>query len=72
MLNSELYADAVAGLILLEHQIFEKTKSNSLQNNHLNSVSSRGGLGVERMLHKRHDSTPVDLIPLGALQISKL
>ena len=29
-------------------------------------LSSRGGLGVERMLHKSHDSTPVDLITLEA------
>ena len=29
-------------------------------------LSSRGGLGVERLLHKRHDSAPVDQIPLGA------
>ena len=26
--------------------------------------SSRGGLGVERLLHKKHDSAPVDPIPL--------
>ena len=28
--------------------------------------SSHGGLGVECLLHKRHDSVPGDRIPLGA------
>ena len=28
--------------------------------------SSRGGLVVERLLHKMHDSITVDRIPLGA------
>ena len=37
--------------------------------------SSRGGLGVERLLHKKHDSAPVDQSPLGTwyrLYISRL
>ena len=35
-------------------------------NNKLASRSSRGGRGVEPLLHKRHDSAQVDWIPLGA------
>ena len=33
--------------------------------------SSCGGLGVERLLYKMHDSVPVDQIPLGETMPAK-
>ena len=33
----------------------------------LHSLSSRGGLGVELLLHKKNDSAPEDQSPIGAM-----